>query len=706
MSHLTYQGSASIEVFSAAGSKPLEELKVTVPKAVKRQYDKGLKAACIVIEGDVAPSCRVSVPASTKATLGLKHPTVVLQLYAAPSAPLFFEFACTDGKTKRRIVMSTATHRPFSDPLHVKLPLGKGIPRGEWLNLCFDVMGIFSHAFGSVELKAIEAITVGPTCRLRKIVSLRDGVPSCQEDLPPHLDFAVGVAHRTLRVCLPPRAVSARKGPLQVPQLVFQKVPSVVEVEEEEEEVAQVAQVVASPAPRLSGETVESSVGYTSHGTTQAGSHSHSPRRSSPSEEYNPSAYRTVVAAVDTTELSVCSVGEVGEALRCAQRSVTASVQTTLHVDPRASADDITCDESRLHCELSTEELHESHGHGQHEEHDRHEHSEHRQHHGEHREHHGHHNYGYRGHRIQDEHREHRSHDEHREYEHHNHSGHHHAHRVHDHDHREHNSPHSHEHTHGLDRSETMTSTLSAGRAAAAVSPAQDTRRILPPQDSYGQGRDHMPFRVAAPASAAESEDSDNDTYGMQLLREIREMEMEITNSTREIEAGLQQHREETLLYEGEDAAVDASLGSCVPPAQAERSNVHRHQSSSNTAEPAAAEAVHSLDRSESEEATSTKGAHNDLSAAGLSVLSALPLSPASARSPLRSERLQHATEAGTAGTVDVNMTQPCDDSLRSPSLSRTSTSPHVPMPSEHSPQRSLRKKPDGTLSRYVLMCC
>ena len=52
-------------------------------------------------------------------------------------------------------------------------------------------MGIFSHAFGSVELKALEAITVGPTCRLRKIVSLRDGVPSCQEDedLPPHLDF-------------------------------------------------------------------------------------------------------------------------------------------------------------------------------------------------------------------------------------------------------------------------------------------------------------------------------------------------------------------------------------------------------------------------------------------------------------------------------------------------------------------------------------
>ena len=207
-----FQGGPCIEVFSAAGSKPLEDLRLTTPKAITRTYDRTLKASCVVLDGDIAPSCRMTLPASSKAGLGLKHPIVAVQFYAAPTSPLYFEFLCSDGRTRRRVVLSTSAHKASVDPLHVKLPLGRGVLRGRWLNLCFDVQSIFSFAFPSLDLCAIDQVTIGPTCRVRKVVSLKDPV-TADAALPTPLGFPPGVDHATQVVAMPgARGGRTRKG--------------------------------------------------------------------------------------------------------------------------------------------------------------------------------------------------------------------------------------------------------------------------------------------------------------------------------------------------------------------------------------------------------------------------------------------------------------------------------------------------------------
>eukprot|EP01065_Artemidia_motanka_P014306 TRINITY_DN1826_c0_g1_i1.p1 TRINITY_DN1826_c0_g1~~TRINITY_DN1826_c0_g1_i1.p1 ORF type:complete len:942 (+),score=216.47 TRINITY_DN1826_c0_g1_i1:71-2827(+) len=186
-----YQGGASCELFTAAGSKPLEAVKisgVSSKSAVRCQYDKGLRAACVCINGEQAPQCRIQLPAH-RGLLGLQHPIIAFQILAPEGAPLYFEFDCSSGQGRRRIVLSTAQRDLARDPLHAKLPL-RGVRRNVWLNLCLDVAGIHAASFQGQELKCVDRIHIGPSCRLRRVVTLRDA-PGV--DLVPALDFPTGV---------------------------------------------------------------------------------------------------------------------------------------------------------------------------------------------------------------------------------------------------------------------------------------------------------------------------------------------------------------------------------------------------------------------------------------------------------------------------------------------------------------------------------
>eukprot|EP00659_Diplonema_papillatum_P019082 gene19082-29368_t len=230
MALLPYQGSACIEVFSSTGRKPLEELKIMVPKAVKRTYDKGLKGACVVIDGEVAPSARIEIPKG-KVGLGLRHPVMCIQLWAGEASPLYFEFVCGDGKARRRIVLSTSCHKTTSDPLHVKLPLLNGIRRCQWVTLAVNVRSLFDAAFPSVSMHTIERLTIGPTCRIRKVLSLRAPLPAtyCTGDLPSSIDFPPGVHHIIQQVSSDPSSVSShasnhRQQPAACTALLFQTV--------------------------------------------------------------------------------------------------------------------------------------------------------------------------------------------------------------------------------------------------------------------------------------------------------------------------------------------------------------------------------------------------------------------------------------------------------------------------------------------------
>ena len=162
-----YQGGPSYEVFTPQGSRPLPSTaQLTNAKCIRKEFDKALKGNVVCIEGDTM---------QTKfqlANLNLTQPFLVIQLCAREGTGLYLEFLVTDTSVKRRVIISTSVKEAVRDPLHIKLPL-HGIPRGRWLNLCFDVPNLCACHFRGMQFKALDRIVIGPTCRLRKMFTLK-----------------------------------------------------------------------------------------------------------------------------------------------------------------------------------------------------------------------------------------------------------------------------------------------------------------------------------------------------------------------------------------------------------------------------------------------------------------------------------------------------------------------------------------------------
>ena len=58
-------------------------------------------------------------------------------------------------------------------PLHTRVPLG-GLPRGVWVNLVLDMATLTASNFGGARFGRLEGISIGASCRLRKICTLKD----------------------------------------------------------------------------------------------------------------------------------------------------------------------------------------------------------------------------------------------------------------------------------------------------------------------------------------------------------------------------------------------------------------------------------------------------------------------------------------------------------------------------------------------------
>lgn len=164
-----YQGGPSVEVFGTSGSNPIENWKVS--GAVHKVYDKQVRGYIFACAG--GPSIRMQLPKDDRRSLGLVQPFIVLQLFLAEDKGFSLAIQVSDAAHGRhRLLFSTSVREAVTTPLHARIPLG-GIPRGVWLSLVLDVAGLVAHIFGA-KFARLDTITLGSSCKLRRICTLRD----------------------------------------------------------------------------------------------------------------------------------------------------------------------------------------------------------------------------------------------------------------------------------------------------------------------------------------------------------------------------------------------------------------------------------------------------------------------------------------------------------------------------------------------------
>eukprot|EP00760_Papus_ankaliazontas_P028684 PhM_4_TR3856/c0_g1_i1/m.100769 len=173
------------ELFTAQGTRPLSQLmKITAPKLVKREYDKGCRSNVLVLDGATPTQCNVQFTLGANGGDAALSPVLVLQLMAA-HGDVLIEVSCIDGSGARRRV--TLTHNAKSaseDVFNTRLPLA-AMPRDRWCILYIHVGTLMGHH----GLKSLERLTLGPKLRLRRIYATKDVLPDGPwADFPPGVD--------------------------------------------------------------------------------------------------------------------------------------------------------------------------------------------------------------------------------------------------------------------------------------------------------------------------------------------------------------------------------------------------------------------------------------------------------------------------------------------------------------------------------------
>lgn len=175
-----FQGGQIVEVLSNVGSQLQASVgTLAAPKTAKRIFDNSVKSFIVAIEGTTQSTNRIVFE-----DLKLLQRFLCFQLLSpAANAPVYLELSISDAQSsrssmnRRRLLFSSAFSKMHVSPLHVQIPLlPEAVPRQQWLALIIDWPLWVQEAwgYGSCAGWAIETITVGPSCRIRKIFSMRD----------------------------------------------------------------------------------------------------------------------------------------------------------------------------------------------------------------------------------------------------------------------------------------------------------------------------------------------------------------------------------------------------------------------------------------------------------------------------------------------------------------------------------------------------
>jgi hypothetical protein len=78
-------------------------------------------------------------------------------------------------QTRRRIMFTNGAKEIVMNPLHARIPIHT-FKRGNWVNLCIDVVGFSNFCFKGSTFRSIELVKLQAFCRLRKIFTMKSPI--------------------------------------------------------------------------------------------------------------------------------------------------------------------------------------------------------------------------------------------------------------------------------------------------------------------------------------------------------------------------------------------------------------------------------------------------------------------------------------------------------------------------------------------------
>ena len=148
-----------------------KQLSKTIPSQNLRAFDKEVKSFLYNLQGQ---NSRIVLPAEDNKALSLHQRYLVLQIFIPFGYQWWMEIGMSDlVGIRRRINLTTVQGKQEGKYFSYRYPLE--VTRGKWLFLGIDVFS-FMNAFKDQTFRALDQITIGSTCRLRRIFTMKDFV--------------------------------------------------------------------------------------------------------------------------------------------------------------------------------------------------------------------------------------------------------------------------------------------------------------------------------------------------------------------------------------------------------------------------------------------------------------------------------------------------------------------------------------------------
>ncbi len=192
MASFTASSGPTTTIFTATGAHPLRACR-THGAGVKRVYSKEVKGYCVSLKG--ARTTRLELPRRPRASLGITHRFVVVQLRAPAGRDCAVELTVSDTNHLRyRLILSTALggsgaaakqKRNPGNPLHCQLPLR--LQRNRWTNVVLDVAQLTHEAFGEIHgamFRCCEAVACTANAQVRNIFSCLENPVAVPSSVP------------------------------------------------------------------------------------------------------------------------------------------------------------------------------------------------------------------------------------------------------------------------------------------------------------------------------------------------------------------------------------------------------------------------------------------------------------------------------------------------------------------------------------------
>lgn len=167
-------GEYGIEIFSPSGNEPFKICRLNNESNIKKVYDRTIKGYMAALEKE-GVTTSIQIPRSSKSTLGITQPLLVIQMQLHPEKGFSMELILLDsGRHRRRFLLSTNFKDVDSNNLHVSIPWVQP-DREDWTNVAInlsDLVSRYSASTSGVSYVSLESFTIQPVCRIRKIFTL------------------------------------------------------------------------------------------------------------------------------------------------------------------------------------------------------------------------------------------------------------------------------------------------------------------------------------------------------------------------------------------------------------------------------------------------------------------------------------------------------------------------------------------------------